>query len=86
MLGFTTTDWSDEPNPAPPVDIDWQTLNTIAKHTFTHFHLELTIQTATTDNVPTRGHFVAQEDFDPTALPTAMRKVYAQIKATLRHD
>ena len=86
MLGFTTTDWSDSPNPAPPVDTEWQTLNTIAKHTFTHFHLELTIQTATTDNVPTRGHFVAQGDFDPTALPTAMRKVYAQIKATLRHD
>ena len=86
MLGFVTTDWSDAPDPASPVDADWQTLNTIAKHTFTHFHLELTIQTAITDAVPTRGHFVAQADFDPTALPTAMRKVYAQIKASLRHD
>ena len=86
MLGFVTTDWSDAPDPASPVDADWQTLNTTAKHTFTHFHLELTIQTAITDAVPTRGHFVAQADFDPTALPTAMRKVYAQIKASLRHD
>ncbi len=86
MLGFPTTDWSDAPDPAPPVDTDWQTLNTIAKHTFTHFHLELTVQTATTNAAPTRGHFVAEVNFDPTALPTAMRKVYVQIKATLRHD
>lgn len=86
MLGFPTTDWSDAPDTAPPVDTDWQTLNTIAKHTFTHFHLELTILTATTDTTPMRGHFVAVADFDPTALPTAMRKVYAQINATLRHD
>ncbi|MFT6119472.1 MAG: A/G-specific adenine glycosylase [Yoonia sp.] len=86
MLGFPTTDWSDAPDTAPPVDTDWQTLNTIAKHTFTHFHLELTILTATTDTAPMRGHFVAVADFDPTALPTAMRKVYAQINATLRHD
>jgi A/G-specific adenine glycosylase len=86
MLGFPTTDWSDAPDTAPPVDTDWQTLNTIAKHTFTHFHLELTILTATTDTAPMHGHFVAVADFDPTALPTAMRKVYAQINATLRHD
>lgn len=86
MLGFPTTEWSDAPVPAPPVSADWQTLNSIAKHTFTHFHLELTIMTAVTDAPPTRGHFVADADFDPSALPTAMRKVYDQIGATLRDD
>lgn len=86
MLGFPTTDWSDTPDPAPPLETDWQTLNAIAKHTFTHFHLELTILTATTDMTPIRGHFVGAANFDPTALPTAMRKVHDQISATLRHD
>ena len=84
MLAFPSTDWSDDPAPAPPVDADWQTLNTIAKHTFTHFHLELTIMTAVTDAPPSRGHFVP--DLNPKDLPTAMRKVHAQIAATLRHD
>jgi len=86
MLGFPTTDWCDVPTPAPPVATDWQILNSVAKHTFTHFHLELTIMTAITDAVPTRGHYVGRDDFDPSTLPTAMRKVHAQIAATLRHD
>ena len=81
MLGFPTTAWSDKLDPNPPVDTNWQTLNTIAKHTFTHFHLELTIQTATTDMTPTRGHFVAASEFDLTALPTAMRKVYTTLRS-----
>ena len=86
MLGFPTTDWTDAPAPSPPLDTDWQTMNAIAKHTFTHFHLELTIQTAITDTVPTRGHYVDNTAFDPSALPTAMRKVYVQIAATLHPD
>lgn len=87
MLGFITTQWADAPDPAPPVDADWHTLNTIVKHTFTHFHLELVIKTATVrDTATTRGYFVDADAFDPTALPTAMRKIYDQIAATLRHD
>ena len=33
-----------------------------------------------------RGYFVETAQFDPKNLPTAMRKVYEQIAATLRHD
>lgn len=86
MLGFPTTDWGDAPTATPPIDAPWRTLNEIAKHTFTHFHLELTIQTATSDTTPERGHFVADCDFDPTALPTAMRKVYDKVAVTQRDD
>lgn len=88
MLGFPTTDWTDDPTPNPPLQAEWQTLNTQARHTFTHFHLELVIQMAiiANDAQIDRGHFVAEADFDPKSLPTAMRKVHAQIAATLRHD
>ena len=82
MLGFPTTDWSNDPAPTPPVDADWVTLNEVAKHTFTHFHLELTVMTTTTARTPTRGFWVPKADFDPKSLPTVMRKV----AATLRHD
>ncbi|WP_458792220.1 A/G-specific adenine glycosylase [Yoonia sp. MH D7] len=88
MLGFPTTDWGDDPQADPPLDGSWTTLNDVARHTFTHFHLELTIQTVTVTNdaEPLRGFFVADTGFDPKSLPTAMRKVHAQIAATLRHD
>ena len=88
MLGFPTTTWGDNPQPDPPLDAAWQTHNTLARHTFTHFHLELTIQTVTVENdvALQRGYFVETAQFDPKNLPTAMRKVYEQIAATLRHD
>ena len=88
MQGFPTTTWGDNPQPDPPLDAAWQTHNTLARHTFTHFHLELTIQTVTVENdvALQRGYFVETAQFDPKNLPTAMRKVYEQIAATLRHD
>tara|TARA_R110002051_G_scaffold271530_1_gene332006 strand:+ start:39944 stop:40996 length:1053 start_codon:yes stop_codon:yes gene_type:complete len=88
MLGFPTTDWGDNPQPDPPLKGAWKTHNSVARHTFTHFHLELTIQTITVENDAElqRGYFVDAAQFDPKSLPTAMRKVYTQIAATLRHD
>ncbi len=82
MLAFPTTQWSEQPDADPPVDADWITLNQIAKHTFTHFHLELTVMTTTTNQAAARGFWVDDADFDANNLPTAMRKV----AATLRHD
>ena len=76
------------PWPDPPLKGAWKTHNSLARHTFTHFHLELTIQTITVENDAElqRGYFVDAAQFDPKSLPTAMRKVYTQIAATLRHD
>lgn len=78
MLGFPGSDWSDAPAPAPPAPADWQDIGAEARHTFTHFHLRLTIFAATLpqDCTPTRGHFVSHPDFRPAALPTVMRKVH----------
>ena len=88
MLGWPGSAWSDAPEPAPPLDADWETLNAEARHTFTHFHLRLTIMTANVpqDAVPRVGHFVSKEKFNPADLPTAMRKVFDLAVVTLRDD
>ncbi len=78
MLGWPGSDWSDAPEPAPPLEADWAALGEEARHTFTHFHLRLTIMTAIVpmQTKVLRGVFVPKSDFSPAALPTAMRKVY----------
>lgn len=78
MLGWPTTGWQTEPPaPAPPVEATWHPAGTIS-HTFTHFHLTLSVLTAT---VPLgtnaqRGSFLSQAEFAPAMLPTVMRKVH----------
>ncbi len=86
MLGWPTTDWGDDPAPFAPIEADWTTLNETARHTFTHFHLILTVQVARLPQnaAPTRGHFSAVDTFDHTALPTVMQKAYTIANATLR--
>lgn len=76
MLGWPTTDWSDAPTPAPPADTAWSELGEV-RHTFTHFHLRLTVMAATSEMTPDRGSFITRSEFRPTALPTVMRKVWA---------
>ncbi len=83
MLGWPGTDWTEEqprtPEDAAPIRAEWRTLNTEAKHTFTHFHLRLTVKTALVpmERAPLRGSFVEAETFDPGDLPTVMRKAFA---------
>lgn len=79
MLGWPGSDWGeDAPQDAPPIKAEWKTLNAEARHTFTHFHLRLTVKTALVplDRDPKRGMFIDAKDFDPSALPTVMRKVF----------
>lgn len=88
MLGFPTTDWGDAPLADPPLETEWVTLNEQARHTFTHFHLELTVLTATVpkDANLGRGFYINNKDFNAKDLPTAMRKVHTLVAATLRDD
>lgn len=88
MLGWPVSDWSDAPTDTPPLTAQWKKLDATARHTFTHFHLELTIMTAIVDDtvIPDRGHFVGNANFSPAALPTVMRKVFDLADATRRHD
>ena len=89
MLGWPVTDWVEaEATPAPPLSTNWQRLDAEARHTFTHFHLRLTIEVAWIDAAaaPDRGRFVAAGDFRPSDLPTLMRKVFDLARATLGPD
>ena len=83
MLGWPGSDWIDtiEPRPegTPPSVGNWQIVEGEVRHTFTHFHLILTVMTAsvTTD---TNGFFVEPQDFRPSDLPTVMRKAFDLIR------
>jgi len=78
MLGWPGSGWAEEQmEHSPPIVGDWLTLNEVVKHTFTHFHLELTIKLANdVTGVPTSGRFIAKDRFEPADLPTVMRKVW----------
>ena len=78
MLGWPGSDWGDAPEAAPPMEADWQTLGAEVRHTFTHFHLRLTIMVADVPihAAPTRGSFKHASDFRLTDLPTVMRKAF----------
>ena len=76
MLALPTTEWTGaDAIDTPPLNAKWTTLPTPVKHTFTHFHLLLTVRVATVDMVaaPTRGQF---KTTTPDKLPTVMRKAY----------
>ena len=85
MLGWPTTEWLETP-PAPqdalvqsaPAPADWTELPGDVRHTFTHFHLVLTVQVAWVeqDTRPERGMFTDHKDFRAADLPTLMRKVF----------
>ena len=79
MLGWPGTEWHEgRPEDTPPIRAEWKDLPAEARHTFTHFHLRLSIKTALVPmgRKPEFGEFVAAEDFDPSAFPTVMRKVF----------
>ena len=82
MLGWPGSDWTDaeapRPEGDPPVEADWQSLPGEVRHTFTHFHLMLTVRHARVDHdaEPTRGSFYGRNQFAPGDLPTVMRKAF----------
>ena len=82
MLGWPGSTWEDVsvdlPLGEPPLNADWQQLAGDVRHTFTHFHLILSVQIATVDQgvLPTIGQFIPKENFRPSDLPTVMRKAF----------
>lgn len=76
-LGWPGTDWTTEdPVESPPIAADWRALDAEVRHTFTHFHLRLSLRVA---HLPmdAPGEFVAADAFNPRDLPTLMRKAHA---------
>jgi A/G-specific adenine glycosylase len=79
MLGFPGTGWGHGPSSAdPPLDAAWRDAGPTVHHTFTHFHLSLTVLVADVPNsaIARRGAFLARADYRPADLPTLMRKVH----------
>lgn len=79
MLGFPGSDWATVlPPSAPPLAADWHPLTPEVRHTFTHFHLILTVLAARAPQGanPETGQFHPPITFQPSDLPTVMRKVH----------
>ncbi len=78
MLGWPCSDWTAVPKPSPPFDADWHDLGVEVRHTFTHFHLRLSLRVVEVpaDIRPNVGNFVPASEFRSSDLPTVMRKAY----------
>lgn len=83
MLGWPTTEWVEEaPAPCPPIAADWHDPGLEVRHTFTHFHLRLSLRLA---HLPagTPGDF---RPLRPADLPTVMRKALDLAKPAFDRD
>ena len=79
MLALPTTEWTEGgATEAPPLNANWSTIPALVKHTFTHFHLLLTVKVATVDMTirANRGYFESPTTSTADKLPTVMRKAY----------
>ncbi len=78
MLGWPGSAWEELPSEFPPIRADWNDPNAEVRHTFTHFHLKLSLRTAIVSQAtdPDKGFFLPAGEFRPADLPTVMRKVF----------
>lgn len=83
MLGFPSTGWDGTAANAP-VNARWLSAGEV-RHTFTHFHLILTVLCVTTAVPPDRGFFLDAPALRPSDLPTLMRKAHDLATSTLSH-
>ena len=78
MLGWPGSEWGSEFKELPPCEADWTPVAGEVRHVFTHFTLLLRLMTA--ENLPLLPPpdylFVAPQEFDPSVLPSLMRKAF----------
>ncbi len=81
MMEPPSTDWveGDPPAPTPPVAVTAaRPLAGVVRHTFTHFHLELSVIAAQAEDAAATipgGRWVPPDGFGDLALPTVMKKI-----------
>ena len=77
--GWREEGWTDEAAlGSAPAAANWRPLIGIVRHTFTHFHLELSIQVAIVEKeVVPDGTWCLPERLGEHALPTVMKKIVA---------
>lgn len=83
MLGWPGGAWADAAQDLPPVAADWRDIGAEVRHTFTHFHLRLSLRVANlpASCAPERGAFVTH--LRPSDLPTVMRKAHDLARSVL---
>lgn len=83
MMEVPSSEWAAKlPEAVFPVDAQWRKLPGNVTHTFTHFHLELTVWCTVADESavqPSPLRWVHTGDLASEALPTVMRKVVAHV-------
>lgn len=84
MMEVPSSAWTESlPEADFPIAANWRKRAGKVTHTFTHFHLELTVWVTEVDDaacVPLSGErWVALEQLHGEALPTVMRKVVAHV-------
>ncbi len=88
LMEFPGTPWRDQPWSWPaaradaPGRADWNVLPGTVEHTFTHFHLILTVATGSVASDQLAGSWHRPEDFHRLALPTLMKKVARHVLDT----
>lgn len=89
MIEVPSSDWLTETESGPdplsqaPLPAQWRVLDGVVRHSFTHFHLDLTIQAAKVRlGDPRLGLWTPLDRIGELAVPTLFRKV---IRHALRH-
>ncbi|MEO3428418.1 A/G-specific adenine glycosylase [Pelagibius sp. CAU 1746] len=87
MMEVPSTDWREatweqrSARAAAPLETEWRELPGLVRHTFTHFHFEVTVWAgqaagrAEMEAAQAQGRWVALDALADEALPTVMRKV-----------
>ena len=80
-LAFPCSDWTESKNITfiQPFKANWAILNRPVRHTFSHFHLELTIAMSIIDRPSAKYIKKRLPEFDELTLPTLMRKVFEAV-------
>ena len=78
MLGWPCSGWDGRESWMVRSDHGWKSVDGEVLHTFTHFHLQLSVKVADIEDAADAGDgmFIDSSKFDPRSLPNLMRKVY----------
>lgn len=81
MTEFPSSDWvsGKKQKFAGPFLAEWKKQPGLVEHTFTHFHLELEVWKAKSDQAVLQGKFVAPHSLANEALPSLMVKVASHV-------
>lgn len=83
MLGLPGDGW-DGAGGTAPAPADWQEVGEV-RHTFTHFHLILTVAVGRVEGAAVRGIWVPLAEFRAADLPTVMRKAWDLARSAVSH-